>query len=113
MLDAVAAVALVLAVLSFMLFVVLAIAGVQDKRRSGAGTLAGEGEEGVVDDVTKLIGQLEKLAGTLSKSGPWLSALITFFFCLSIAFGAASASKLSDKIPDTAPSTADGSGTQR
>lgn len=102
MLDAVAVVSLVLAVLSFLLFAVLAVVAVVDKRKSQQ---AGGLEEGVVDDVTKLIGELEKLAGTLAKSGPWLSALIAFFFCLSIAFGAASADKLSDKIPNTEPAT--------
>lgn len=106
MLDLVAVVALVLAVLSFVLFAVLAVVAVLDKRKA-AETY---GEEGVVDDVTKLIGQLEKLAGTLAKSGPWLSALIAFFFCLSIAFAAASADKLSEKIPDTpAPTQPSGS----
>lgn len=104
MLDLVAVVSLILAVLSFALFAVLAVVAVLDKR--SADRVSSFGEEGVVDDVTKLIGQLEKLAATLAKSGPWLSALIAFFFCLSIAFAAASAERLSEKIPDTpAPTT--------
>lgn len=97
MLDVVAAVSLILAVLSFGLFAVLSVAAVRDKRSEAEAF----GEEGVVDDVTKLIGGLEKLAATLAKSAPWLSALIAFIFSLTIALAAASADKLSEKIPDT------------
>lgn len=96
LLQAVGIASLVMAVLSCLLFFALLFAA----RRAPAPASAEVVTRGAVDDVTKLVEQLEKLAGTLSKVAPWLSALIAAMFFLTIAFAASAADELSDKLPE-------------
>ena len=59
----------------------------------------------MLDDTVKLINALEKLAATLSKAGPWLASLIAAIFFIAIAFAAATADRLSDKLPTSTTGT--------
>jgi alpha-beta hydrolase superfamily lysophospholipase len=77
-----------LAIASFVAFVILAFSG------RGAGQATARGG---LDDVAKLVDALQKLAATLSKSGPWLSALIASLFFAALGWAAAAANQLPPK----------------